>query len=139
MSVLLILVPGTSIYSSNQIHLVVWFTSYLKNLLVKLKPDLNLPSGTGVLVGVVAIIVFWQHKKRKVGHPNLMTENDSFDCSPSEVEEGSIYLDVPLFSYSELIEATDNFDQSKVLGTGGHGIVYYGNNLEFLSPSNKTF
>lgn len=92
--------------------------------------SLILVLGTGgvilVLVGVVAIKVFWQHKKRKVGHPKLMTENDSFDCSPSEVEEGSIYLDVPLFSYSELIEATDNFDQSKVLGNGGHGIVHYG-------------
>ncbi|KAH1076762.1 hypothetical protein GLYMA_19G073200v4 [Glycine max] len=43
-----------------------------------------------------------------------------------EVESGSVYFGVPLFSYKELAEATNRFDLSKQIGDGGFGTVYYG-------------
>lgn len=45
---------------------------------------------------------------------------------PSDVEKGSTYFGTQVFSYDELVEATHNFDPSKVLGDGGFGTVHYG-------------
>ncbi|GFZ16056.1 protein kinase superfamily protein [Actinidia rufa] len=53
--------------------------------------------------------------------------NISSDPSLKEdLEGGSVYFGVPVFTYSELKEATHNFDPSKELGDGGFGTVYYG-------------
>ena len=46
--------------------------------------------------------------------------------SGKDVEKGSTYLGVHVFTYEELLEATNNFDSSKELGDGGFGTVYYG-------------
>ncbi|KAG5012641.1 hypothetical protein JHK86_024902 [Glycine max] len=43
-----------------------------------------------------------------------------------EVESGSVYFGVPLFSYKELAEATNRFDLNKQIGDGGFGTVYNG-------------
>ncbi|KAA8532671.1 hypothetical protein F0562_032704 [Nyssa sinensis] len=50
----------------------------------------------------------------------------SFDPSKAELEEGSVYFGVPVFSYCELEEATNSFNTSKELGDGGFGTVYHG-------------
>lgn len=76
--------------------------------------------GGGALL-VLVFIVIWLCKNVK-----LVIQRASLDCSSSELEKGSIYFGVPLFSYSQLVEATANFDHSRELGTGGYGIVYYG-------------
>ncbi|GKV16741.1 hypothetical protein SLEP1_g27337 [Rubroshorea leprosula] len=44
----------------------------------------------------------------------------------SNLEQGSTYFGVQVFSYAELEEGTDNFDPSKELGDGGFGTVYNG-------------
>uniref|UniRef100_A0A2N9FLH2 Protein kinase domain-containing protein n=1 Tax=Fagus sylvatica TaxID=28930 RepID=A0A2N9FLH2_FAGSY len=41
-------------------------------------------------------------------------------------QKWSVYFGVPVFSYSELLEATKNFDIEKELGDGGFGTVYHG-------------
>ena len=41
----------------------------------------------------------------------------------------SSYFGVQLFTYTELEEATSNFDPSKELGDGGFGTVYYGKKM----------
>lgn len=40
--------------------------------------------------------------------------------------KGSTYFGVQVFDYTELEEATDNFNPSRELGDGGFGTVYYG-------------
>ena len=54
------------------------------------------------------------------------TPSGSYTFSKSDIEKGSTYFGVQVFSYTELEEATDNFDASRELGEGGFGTVYYG-------------
>uniref|UniRef100_A0A2C9WBP4 non-specific serine/threonine protein kinase n=1 Tax=Manihot esculenta TaxID=3983 RepID=A0A2C9WBP4_MANES len=64
------------------------------------------------------------------GHPastiNFSQTTPSYPSSKSDLEKGSTYFGTQVFSYEELVEATDNFDPSKELGDGGFGTVYYG-------------
>ncbi|KAE8077271.1 hypothetical protein FH972_015846 [Carpinus fangiana] len=67
------------------------------------------------------------HYKKKYASSNVLAKNANFDpSSRSDLEGGSLYHGVPVYSYSELDEATNNFDTEKELGDGGFGIVYYG-------------
>ncbi|KAK9683185.1 hypothetical protein RND81_10G121700 [Saponaria officinalis] len=50
----------------------------------------------------------------------------SYPSSKSNRENDSGYHGVKLFSYDELEEATGNFNESRELGDGGFGAVYYG-------------
>ncbi|XP_030527300.1 LEAF RUST 10 DISEASE-RESISTANCE LOCUS RECEPTOR-LIKE PROTEIN KINASE-like 1.4 isoform X2 [Rhodamnia argentea] len=50
----------------------------------------------------------------------------SYPTSKSDLERGSTYFGVQVFSYAELEEATQQFDPSRELGEGGFGTVYYG-------------
>ncbi|GAB4832331.1 hypothetical protein Ancab_006345 [Ancistrocladus abbreviatus] len=49
-----------------------------------------------------------------------------YSPSKSDIEKGSTYFGVKVFSYAELEQATNNFDESRELGDGGFGVVYYG-------------
>ncbi|XP_035546933.1 LEAF RUST 10 DISEASE-RESISTANCE LOCUS RECEPTOR-LIKE PROTEIN KINASE-like 1.2 isoform X4 [Juglans regia] len=60
----------------------------------------------------------FQSRNISSGHPSSTTTDDP--------EMGSKYFGVHLFTYTELEEATNNFDSHKELGDGGFGIVYYG-------------
>ncbi|XP_047067975.1 wall-associated receptor kinase 3-like [Lolium rigidum] len=96
-------------------------------------PDTGLIIGVTMgLFGVMVIImigVFWGQmiiQKRKLNkvrqdyfqqHGGLLL----FDMMKSE--KGLAFT---VFSESELIEASDNFDNSRILGKGGHGTVYKG-------------
>nr|POE84430.1 leaf rust 10 disease-resistance locus receptor-like protein kinase-like 1.1 [Quercus suber] len=50
----------------------------------------------------------------------------TYPSSKSDVEGGSVYFGVPVFSYRELEEATNSFDIEKELGDGGFETVYRG-------------
>ena len=87
----------------------------------------------GAAFVVIAVIVFCHREKLKFSRSELTTKSVSFDSSASDLENGCMYFSVTLFSYKELLEATDNFNQSNELGNGGFGTVYYGNNMNCIT------
>ncbi|XP_057988237.1 LEAF RUST 10 DISEASE-RESISTANCE LOCUS RECEPTOR-LIKE PROTEIN KINASE-like 1.1 isoform X2 [Hevea brasiliensis] len=93
----------------------------------RMELGLGLGAGIGVLVIILALHIFRRYSKRKLASTNFLSKNSHSDpFSKSEQEGGGIFLGVPLFSYTELEEATSNFDGKKELGDGGYGTVYYG-------------
>ncbi|MCE3216601.1 hypothetical protein HAX54_007100, partial [Datura stramonium] len=81
-----------------------------------------LPAVIGLTLSICVGIVIWHFKKGKGG----CSRNTYFDPSRKDPEWGSKYFGVPVFSYSTLEKATNNFDSSRELGDGGFGTVYYG-------------
>ncbi|KAI8539059.1 hypothetical protein RHMOL_Rhmol09G0152000 [Rhododendron molle] len=82
----------------------------------------------GVILLLLLILIFrYRQKWRTYISSCTIWRNSSSDLySKEDLEEGSAYFGIPVFSYSELKEATHNFDPSKELGDGGFGTVYYG-------------
>ncbi|KAF3615341.1 putative serine/threonine-protein kinase [Capsicum annuum] len=77
--------------------------------------------GVLVMITCLAVYFIWRYKKRKFSPSRFFS-----DIFKHDVEGSNIYFGVPVFSYSELEEATSDFNSSRVLGDGGFGTVYYG-------------
>ncbi|XP_044490270.1 LEAF RUST 10 DISEASE-RESISTANCE LOCUS RECEPTOR-LIKE PROTEIN KINASE-like 1.1 [Mangifera indica] len=78
--------------------------------------------GASTVLIVVLLVWFFQQKfaRFKAG---FTSSNPS---SNSELQLGGAYFGVPIFSYAELAEATNNFSERNEIGDGGFGTVYYG-------------
>ncbi|XP_074578471.1 wall-associated receptor kinase 2-like [Curcuma longa] len=81
---------------------------------------LYLSLGVGLsLFFLIAIVswLYWIYKKRKLGElkQHFLEKNG-----------GSLRPDIRLFSSEELEAASDNYNQSRILGEGGTGTVYRG-------------
>ncbi|KAL8140080.1 hypothetical protein V2J09_006101 [Rumex salicifolius] len=87
---------------------------------------LKCPTAKGCFAMIILalLVLYWRHRKLKQGSSNLRSIA-SFNGTRSNQEEANMN-GITLFSYSELKEATHNFDSTRELGEGGFGIVYHG-------------
>ncbi|KAJ4848032.1 hypothetical protein Tsubulata_009367 [Turnera subulata] len=84
--------------------------------------------GVAASVGAALVLfsgfLIWYRRKKKQYPPSRSFPSDP--SSKSDIEEGSQFNGVHLFTYEELEAATNNFDSAKELGEGAFGTVYYG-------------
>ncbi|KAL1342978.1 hypothetical protein AAHE18_09G195900 [Arachis hypogaea] len=100
-----------------------------KDLSKKAKLGLGLGIGfLGILIiGLLLLFRIYKRKRVNSGSSHFESRYSYSDSSSNpHLDNGAAYLGVPLFSYKDLKEATNNFDHNKELGDGGFGTVYYG-------------
>ncbi|KAI5568845.1 hypothetical protein BDE02_12G040700 [Populus trichocarpa] len=90
----------------------------------KVRMALGASLGT-VIIMSIAFFFWYRHKKRQ--YVSFVSRSiKSVPSSKAYMEKRGSYNGVHLFSYDELEEATNNFDETRELGDGGFGTVYYG-------------
>ncbi|XVF70465.1 hypothetical protein PTKIN_Ptkin11bG0163700 [Pterospermum kingtungense] len=73
-----------------------------------------------IIVSVVLVLFVWRKKHRKKGSMGWLSENSY------KYENKKEDLDLPLFDFTTIAHATDNFSPKNKIGEGGFGSVYKG-------------
>ncbi|QHO36065.1 LEAF RUST 10 DISEASE-RESISTANCEUS RECEPTOR-LIKE PROTEIN KINASE-like 1.2 isoform X2 [Arachis hypogaea] len=116
-------------YCTDRIHASKCDITGKKDLSKKAKLGLGLGIGfLGILIiGLLLLFRIYKRKRVNSGSSHFESRYSYSDSSSNpHLDNGAAYLGVPLFSYKDLKEATNNFDHNKELGDGGFGTVYYG-------------
>ncbi|XP_057733128.1 LEAF RUST 10 DISEASE-RESISTANCE LOCUS RECEPTOR-LIKE PROTEIN KINASE-like 1.2 isoform X2 [Arachis stenosperma] len=116
-------------YCTDRIHASKCDFTGKKDLSKKAKLGLGLGIGfLGILIiGLLLLFRIYKRKRVNSGSSHFESRYSYSDSSSNpHLDNGAAYLGVPLFSYKDLKEATNNFDHNKELGDGGFGTVYYG-------------
>lgn len=89
-----------------------------------------------MLIGLLFFLLLRKRKHATSGGQLKSRDSYSDSSSISFRANSAEYFGVPLFSYAQLKEVTNNFDHAQELGDGGFGTVYYGK-LLYRTPHNS--
>ncbi|WJX63118.1 non-specific serine/threonine protein kinase [Trifolium repens] len=86
---------------------------------------IGLSIGSATALFVILLMCYWRIKYSEVKNQSR-TNYHGLSRNTTIPENGAVYFGIPVFSYDELKEATNNFDQTRQIGEGGFGTIYYG-------------